>query len=61
MIDNVQIEELYKQMAQSIIDGESEQAVELAQKSLEFNMHPTANRSGDIHQCIQRKTRHTSA
>ena len=30
MIDNVQIEELYKQMAQSIIDGESEQAVELS-------------------------------
>src|SRR6266545_5517899 len=40
MIDNVQIEELYKQMAQSIIDGESEQAVELAKKSIELNMHP---------------------
>src|SRR5512140_2401806 len=40
MIDNVQTEELYKQMAQSIIDGESEQAVELAQKSIELNMHP---------------------
>jgi cobalamin-dependent methionine synthase I len=33
-------EELYKAMAQSIIDGESEQAVELAQKSIELNMHP---------------------
>src|SRR4029450_7746232 len=40
MIENIQIEELYKQMAQSIIDGESEQAVELAQKSIELNMHP---------------------
>src|SRR5512145_2996363 len=33
-------EELYKAMAQSIIDGESEQAVELAQKAIELNMHP---------------------
>jgi methanogenic corrinoid protein MtbC1 len=40
MIENIQIEELYKQMAQSIIDGESELAVELAQKSIELNMHP---------------------
>src|SRR5512145_1789821 len=40
MIDNVQTEELYKQMAQSIIDGESELAVELAQKSIDLNMHP---------------------
>jgi methylmalonyl-CoA mutase cobalamin-binding domain/chain len=40
MIENVQIEELYKQMAQSIIDGESEQAVELAKKSIELQMHP---------------------
>ncbi len=40
MIENVQIEELYKQMAQSIIDGEQEIAVELAKKSIELNMHP---------------------
>ena len=40
MIENIQIEELYKQMAQSIIDGEAEIAVELAQKSIELNMHP---------------------
>src|SRR5512145_1467255 len=40
MIDNVQTEELYKQMAQSIIDGESEQAVELAQKSIELGIPP---------------------
>lgn len=33
-------EELYKQMAQSIIDGERELAIELAQKSIELNMHP---------------------
>jgi len=33
-------EELYKEMAQSIIDGESEQAVALAQKSIELQMHP---------------------
>jgi corrinoid protein of di/trimethylamine methyltransferase len=33
-------EELYKQMAQSIIDGDKEVAVELAQKSIELNMHP---------------------
>src|SRR5512139_1435416 len=40
MIDNVQTEELYKQMAQSIIEGEAELAVELAKKSIELNMHP---------------------
>ena len=40
MIENVQIEELYKQLAQSIIDGEQELAVELAQKSVELQMHP---------------------
>ena len=40
MMQDVQIDELYKQMAQSIIDGESEQAVELAQKSIELQMHP---------------------
>src|SRR3972149_6476207 len=33
-------EELYKEMAQSIIEGESEQAVALAKKSVELNMHP---------------------
>ncbi len=33
-------EELYKQMAQSIIDGEAEQAVALAQKSIELQIHP---------------------
>ncbi len=33
-------EELYKQMAQSIIDGEAEQAVSLAQKSIELQIHP---------------------
>ena len=40
MIDNVQIEELYRQMAQSIIDGEQELAIDLAKKSIELNMHP---------------------
>jgi corrinoid protein of di/trimethylamine methyltransferase len=40
MMEDVQIDELYKQMAQSIIDGESEQAVELAKKSIELQMHP---------------------
>jgi corrinoid protein of di/trimethylamine methyltransferase len=40
MLENVQIEELYKEMAQSIIDGEAEQAVALAQKSIELQMHP---------------------
>jgi corrinoid protein of di/trimethylamine methyltransferase len=40
MLEDVQIEELYKEMAQSIIDGESEQAVALAQRSLELQMHP---------------------
>ena len=33
-------EELYKQMAQSIIEGEKDIAIELAQKSIELNMHP---------------------
>jgi corrinoid protein of di/trimethylamine methyltransferase len=33
-------EELYKAMAQSIIDGEAEQAVELAQKSIELHITP---------------------
>ena len=33
-------EELYKQMAQSIIEGEKETAVELAQKSIDINMPP---------------------
>jgi corrinoid protein of di/trimethylamine methyltransferase len=40
MLEDVQIEELYKEMAQSIIEGESEQAVALAQKSIELQMHP---------------------
>lgn len=33
-------EELYKQMAQSIIDGEAELAAELAQKSIEMQVNP---------------------
>jgi len=33
-------EELYKEMAQSIIDDEAEQAVALAQKSIELQMQP---------------------
>ncbi len=33
-------EELYKQMAQCIIEGEKEIAIELAKKSIELNMHP---------------------
>ncbi len=33
-------EQLYKQMAQSIIEGEKETAVELAQKSIEIGMPP---------------------
>ena len=33
-------EELYKQMAQSIIDGDSDLSIELAKKSIELNMHP---------------------
>jgi corrinoid protein of di/trimethylamine methyltransferase len=33
-------EELYKQMAQSIIEGEKETAIELAQKSIEVGMPP---------------------
>jgi corrinoid protein of di/trimethylamine methyltransferase len=40
MLEDVQIDELYKEMAQSIIEGESEQAVALAQKSIELQMHP---------------------
>jgi corrinoid protein of di/trimethylamine methyltransferase len=33
-------EELLEKMTQSIIDGDSEKSVELAQKALEINMHP---------------------
>ena len=33
-------EELYKQMAQSIIDGDSDVSVELARKAIEIKMHP---------------------
>ena len=33
-------EELYKQMAQSIIEGDSDLSVELAKKAIEINMHP---------------------
>jgi len=33
-------DELYKEMAQSIIDGDSDIAIELAKKSIELNMHP---------------------
>ena len=33
-------EELFKEMAQSIIDGDSDKSVELAQKSIELQMHP---------------------
>lgn len=33
-------EELYKEMAQCIIDGDSDIATELAKKSIELNMHP---------------------
>jgi len=33
-------EELYKQMAQSIIDGDSDAAVELAKKAIETKIHP---------------------
>jgi corrinoid protein of di/trimethylamine methyltransferase len=33
-------EELLKEMAQSIIDGDSDKAVELAKKSIEIQMHP---------------------
>lgn len=40
MLEDVKIEELYKEMAQSIIDGEAEQAVALAEKSIELQMHP---------------------
>jgi corrinoid protein of di/trimethylamine methyltransferase len=38
--DGNMTEELYKQMAQSIIDGEAEQAVALAQKSIELQINP---------------------
>jgi corrinoid protein of di/trimethylamine methyltransferase len=40
MTEEVVLDELYKEMAQSIIDGEAEQAVALAQKSIEMQMHP---------------------
>jgi corrinoid protein of di/trimethylamine methyltransferase len=33
-------EELYKEMAQCIIDGDSDIAIELARKSIELKMHP---------------------
>jgi len=33
-------EELFKEMAQCIIDGDSDKSVELAQKAIELNMHP---------------------
>jgi trimethylamine corrinoid protein len=33
-------EELFKEMAQSIIDGDSDKSVELAKKSIEIQMHP---------------------
>ena len=33
-------EELYKEMAQCIIDGDSDISAELARKSIELNMHP---------------------
>ena len=33
-------EELFKQMAQSIIDGDSDISVELAKKAIEMNIHP---------------------
>ena len=33
-------EEMYKEMAQSIIDGDSDKSVELAQKAIEIQMHP---------------------
>ena len=33
-------EEILKQMAQCIIDGDSDISVELAKKSIELNMHP---------------------
>jgi corrinoid protein of di/trimethylamine methyltransferase len=33
-------EELYKEMAQSIIDGDSDLSIELAKKSIDLNMHP---------------------
>src|SRR5512134_370896 len=40
MIENVQVEELYKQMAQCIIEGEKEIAIELAEKSIAVGMPP---------------------
>jgi corrinoid protein of di/trimethylamine methyltransferase len=33
-------EEMYKEMAQSIIDGDSDVSAELAKKAVELNMHP---------------------
>ena len=33
-------EEMYKQMAQCIIDGDSDIAIDLAKKSIELGMHP---------------------
>lgn len=33
-------EELFKEMAQSIIEGDSDKSVELAKKSIELSMHP---------------------
>ncbi|MDO9300172.1 MAG: B12-binding domain-containing protein, partial [Anaerolineales bacterium] len=33
-------EELYKEMAQSIIDGDSDISTELAKKALELKIHP---------------------
>jgi len=33
-------EELYKEMAQSIIEGDSDKSIELARKSIELKMHP---------------------
>ena len=35
-----EIEKLFKDMAQSIIDGDSDASVELAQKSIEMNIPP---------------------
>jgi len=40
MTEEVVVEELYKEMAQSIIDGEAEQAVSLAQKAIDMQMPP---------------------
>jgi methanogenic corrinoid protein MtbC1 len=35
-------EEMYKKLAQAVIDGESEDAVELAQKALDQGLDPLA-------------------